>query len=100
MTRRYLLDTGPAFDFLFKRKGIDIRVEEARRNGAKIGICMPGFGEIVAGLEASDSREKSWAIAEGVVLADWASVSLFTGSASHPGSRMEDLARHESRHRW
>ena len=63
MTRRYLLDTGPAFDFLFKRKGIDVRVEEARRNGARIGICMPGFGEIVAGLEASDSREKSWAIA-------------------------------------
>jgi tRNA(fMet)-specific endonuclease VapC len=63
MTRRYLLDTGPAFDFLFRRKGVDLRVEEARRLGAKIGICMPGLAEIVAGLEASASREASWQVA-------------------------------------
>ena len=63
MTRRYLLDKGPAFDFLFGRKGVDLRVEEARRRGAKIGICMPGLAEIVGGLEASDSREASWKIA-------------------------------------
>ncbi len=63
MTHRYLLDTGPAFDFLFRRKGVDLRVEEARRRGAKIGICVPVLGEIVAGLEASDSREASWDIA-------------------------------------
>ena len=61
--RRYLLDTGPAFDFLFRRRGMDRKVEEARRRGAKIGICMPVLGEIVAGLEASDSRDASWAIA-------------------------------------
>lgn len=60
MTRRYLLDSGPAFDFLFKRKGVDLRVEEAKRVGGKIGICVPVLGEIVGGLEASDSREVSW----------------------------------------
>jgi hypothetical protein len=27
MTRRRLLDTGPAFDFLFRRKGVDTRAE-------------------------------------------------------------------------
>jgi tRNA(fMet)-specific endonuclease VapC len=58
-----LLDTGPAFDFLFRRKGVEQRVEEARRKGSKIGICMPVLAEIVAGLEASASREKSWDIA-------------------------------------
>jgi tRNA(fMet)-specific endonuclease VapC len=63
LTRRYLLDTGPAFDFLFRRRGVDLRAEDARRGGAKIGICMPGLAEIVAGLEASDSREASWEVA-------------------------------------
>jgi tRNA(fMet)-specific endonuclease VapC len=64
MTRRYLLDTGPAFDLLFHRKGVDSRAEEARRAGAKIGIGIPVLAEIVAGLEASQSREQSWDIAK------------------------------------
>ncbi len=63
MTRRYLLDTGPAFDFLFKRKGVNDRVGKARRGGGKVGICIPVLGEIVGGLEASGSRESSWATA-------------------------------------
>jgi tRNA(fMet)-specific endonuclease VapC len=63
VTRRYLLDTGPAFDFHFRRKGVDGRAEEARKGGAKVGICIPVLGEIVGGLEASESREASWEIA-------------------------------------
>jgi tRNA(fMet)-specific endonuclease VapC len=63
VTRRYLLDTGPAFDFLFHRRGVDVRAHDARRGGAKVGICLPVLAEIVAGLEASDSREASWDIA-------------------------------------
>jgi len=63
VTQRYLLDTGPAFDFLFRRKGVDVRVEDARRRGAKVGICFPVLGEIIGGLEASDSKETSWEIA-------------------------------------
>jgi tRNA(fMet)-specific endonuclease VapC len=62
MTRRYLLDTGPAFDFLFLRRGIQSRIESTRSSGAKIGICTPVLGEIVGGLEGSSSRETSWAI--------------------------------------
>jgi tRNA(fMet)-specific endonuclease VapC len=57
------LDTGPAFDFLFRRKGVEQRAGDARRAGAKVGICVPVLGEIIAGLEASDSREASWDIA-------------------------------------
>jgi tRNA(fMet)-specific endonuclease VapC len=63
MTRRYLLDTGPAFDFLFHRRGVQDRVEAARRAGAKIGICTPVLGEIIGGLEGSTSREESFEIA-------------------------------------
>jgi tRNA(fMet)-specific endonuclease VapC len=63
MSHRYLLDTGPAFDFLFQRRGVQDRVEAARRTGSKIGICIPVLGEIVGGLEGSASREASWAIA-------------------------------------
>lgn len=60
MSRRYLLDTGPAFDCLFQRKGVDLRVEQARQAGLRVGICMPVLGEIVAGLNGSGSSEASW----------------------------------------
>jgi tRNA(fMet)-specific endonuclease VapC len=63
MTRRFLLDTGPAFDFLFQRRNVQERMEAARRGGARVGICGPVLGEIVGGLEGSDSRSVSWAIA-------------------------------------
>ena len=63
MTRRYLLDSGPAFDFLFKRRGVEDHVAAVRRAGAKVGICVPVLGEIVGGLEASGSRDASWAVA-------------------------------------
>ena len=63
MTRRYLLDSGPAFDFLFRQKGVEDRVADARRAGAKVGICVPVLGGIVGGLEASGSRDASWAVA-------------------------------------
>jgi tRNA(fMet)-specific endonuclease VapC len=64
VTQRYLLDTGPAFDFLFKRRNVDFRVEAARKNGGKIGICIPVLGESAGGLDASGSREAYWEIAK------------------------------------
>ena len=63
MRRKYLLDSGPAQDFLFQRRGVQERVEAARLTGAKVGICTPVLGEIVGGLEGSDSRDASWDIA-------------------------------------
>lgn len=36
---------------------------EARRQGAKVGICTPVLGEIVGGPEGSASREASWDVA-------------------------------------
>lgn len=59
MSRRYLLDTGPAQDCLFRRKGVDQRVVEKRQAGLIVGICTPVLGEIWAGIEASHTREKN-----------------------------------------
>ncbi|MBX9584935.1 MAG: type II toxin-antitoxin system VapC family toxin [Gemmataceae bacterium] len=61
--RRYLLDTGPAQDYLFDRRGVPGRVKRARSAGAKVGTCTPALGEVVAGLEGSDTKEENWAIA-------------------------------------
>ncbi len=35
---------------------------EARRRGAKVGICVPVLGEIVYGIEESARREATWEV--------------------------------------
>ena len=62
MSRRYLLDSGPAGDCIFRRRGIFERAREARSRGAKIGIGMPILGELVGGVEASATRDANWPI--------------------------------------
>ena len=61
--RRYLLDSGPAFDAIFRRRGVHERVREARSRGAKIGIGVPVLGEIIGGVEASATRDENWDVA-------------------------------------
>jgi tRNA(fMet)-specific endonuclease VapC len=60
MSRRYLLDSGPAGDCIFRRRGVFERAREARSRGAKIGIGTPVLGELVGGVEASATREENW----------------------------------------
>lgn len=60
MTRRYLLDSGPAADCIFRRRGVFERVREARQRGAKVGIGTPVLGEVVGGVEASGTRDANW----------------------------------------
>jgi hypothetical protein len=62
MSRRYLLDSGPTGDCIFRRRGVFERAREARNSGAKIGIGMPILGELVGGVEASTTREENWPI--------------------------------------
>ena len=54
-----LLDTGMMGDFINHRRGVDDRVREARRRGARIGTCMPVVGELFFGIELSASREEN-----------------------------------------
>lgn len=63
MKTAYLLDTGPAFDFLFERNLIRERIRAMTEQGCKVGIGVPTLGEIIAGLEGSASRDESWKIA-------------------------------------
>jgi tRNA(fMet)-specific endonuclease VapC len=59
---RYLLDTGPAFDCMFRRRGVYERLREVRLRGARVGICPPVLGEIIAGVENSQSRDATWEV--------------------------------------
>lgn len=49
--KRYLLDTGPAQDFINRRRGIDQQVAARLRLGHRIGICIPVLGELWSGIE-------------------------------------------------
>jgi tRNA(fMet)-specific endonuclease VapC len=55
--KRYLLDTGIMSDFINYRRGVDIKVREARQRGARIGTCLPVVGELFFGIEASATRD-------------------------------------------
>jgi tRNA(fMet)-specific endonuclease VapC len=54
-----LLDTNAAGDCIFRRKGVDDRVRQAKARGAKIGIAMPVVAELLSGIENSASRDKN-----------------------------------------
>jgi tRNA(fMet)-specific endonuclease VapC len=57
--KRFLLDTGPAQQFLNNRMGIRQRADEERRHGHRIGICTPVLGELWSGVEGSQSRDQN-----------------------------------------
>jgi len=57
--KRYLLDTGILGDFINKRSGVDDHVRRARKDGGRIGTCMPVVGELFAGIELSESRKRN-----------------------------------------
>jgi tRNA(fMet)-specific endonuclease VapC len=59
MKVRYLLDTGTMGDFIDHRRGVDVRVREARQRGARIGTCMPVVGELFFGIERSTTRDEN-----------------------------------------
>lgn len=59
MSRKYLLDTGPAFDLMFRRRGVHERARQARASGARVGICVPVLGEVIAGIEGSATRDEN-----------------------------------------
>jgi tRNA(fMet)-specific endonuclease VapC len=57
--KRFLLDTGPAQQFLNNRHGIRQRADEERRRGNRIGICTPVLGELWSGVEGSHTRNEN-----------------------------------------
>jgi len=57
--RRYLLDTGAAADWIFRRRRMPERIEQVVQSGARVGICTPVLGELWAGVEYSQTRERN-----------------------------------------
>ena len=57
--KRFLLDTGPAQQFINNRRGVRRRADLQRRQGHRIGICTPVLGELWSGIEGSDSHDKN-----------------------------------------
>jgi tRNA(fMet)-specific endonuclease VapC len=54
---RYLLDTNMMGHFINRRQGVDVRVKQARLQGAVMGTCMPVLGELFFGVENSATRD-------------------------------------------
>lgn len=68
MKRRYLLDTGIAQDYQDNRGGVRARAIELRKDGHRIGICVPVLGELWSGVECSSSRERNFASLQQLLL--------------------------------
>jgi tRNA(fMet)-specific endonuclease VapC len=62
VSRKYLLDTGPAHRAIFRIGTIHERIARMRQAGLVVGICPPVAGEIWAGVESSTSRDKNLVI--------------------------------------
>ncbi|HJT79473.1 MAG TPA: type II toxin-antitoxin system VapC family toxin [Gemmataceae bacterium] len=57
--RRYLLDSEIANDFINRQHGVDMRADQERHRGNRIGICTPVLGELRAGIEGSSTRDEN-----------------------------------------
>jgi tRNA(fMet)-specific endonuclease VapC len=56
---RYLLDTGVAGDYISDRRNVPQRCRALVRAGHKIGLCPPVYGELVGGIETSQTRDEN-----------------------------------------
>ena len=59
MTKRYLLDAGPAQDFVQHRSPTFERVFRVMRPRVLVGVCYPTLAELRGGFEASASRDRN-----------------------------------------
>src|SRR5271157_2991377 len=57
--RCFLLDTNAMGDFINRRRGVDERARETRKEGARLGTCIPVLGELFFGVEYSQSRDRN-----------------------------------------
>ena len=58
--KRYLLDTGIASDYINRRRGVFERACDAASAG-RLGIATVVLGELLAGIELSESRDRNLA---------------------------------------
>ena len=58
--KRYLLDTGVAQDYVFRRGNVFATTKERMRRGDRVGVCVPVAGELFAGMEYSATRDSNY----------------------------------------
>jgi tRNA(fMet)-specific endonuclease VapC len=58
--KRLMLDTGVASDFIIRRRNVHEKVREAASRGINVGIALPAIGELFAGVELSQTRDKNF----------------------------------------
>lgn len=59
MSRKYLLDANAVGDLIGELRGVKASADEARKRGARLGTCPPIVGEMFAGVEGSQSRDRN-----------------------------------------
>ena len=64
MTRRVILDSNAVSDLILRRYGVYERALQERAKGRKLGTCIPVVGELYAGIEISQSKERNRPIFE------------------------------------
>src|SRR5215210_402153 len=57
--KRFLLDTGIAAHYVFRRHHIYDRARAEASTGNRIGICTPVLGELWYGVESSVTKEQN-----------------------------------------
>lgn len=58
--RKYLLDTGIASDYINRRGAVLQKVRAASARGDRVGVGTPVPGELIAGIELSQSRDRNF----------------------------------------
>ncbi len=57
--KRFLLDTGIAADYIYRRRGVYDRARDEVSRGNRIGICVPVLGELYFGCYNSTSPKRN-----------------------------------------
>lgn len=57
--KRYLLDTGAAADYVFRRRRVFQKTRDTVALGHRIGICVPVLGELWSGVYSSATRDRN-----------------------------------------
>ena len=57
--RRYLLDSGIAQEYTQRHNPVFDRAEARVGRGDKIGVCTPIYGELLGGIELSETRDRN-----------------------------------------
>jgi tRNA(fMet)-specific endonuclease VapC len=89
---RFMFDTGIAGDYLDFRRGVFERARTEVAAGNRIGVCVPVLGELVFGIEYSQSRDANWKNLRRA-LAAWTIWPYEKGAAEEYGRLYAELRR-------